>query len=210
MWMYHSHTHEIKDINTGLLGVMLVTGGGWSRADGSPTDVDREIVVALAQVHEEDSWLAGQNLPGDLMKGGPEEPILRRPEFLSLVRQVLHQRIHSRHIAPGRHHAPKGAAGPLVRHELDQRFRFSCAALARPDDHDQPHAHRRRSHPSNADDHCGHGAGQRGYLALSLPHHIPQRRGHGGPVRGNAIAQAVRARRFPWVMSLPPWNQTRR
>lgn len=72
MWMYHSHTHEIKDINTGLLGVMLVTGRGLARADGSPTDVDREIVVAFAQVHEEDSWLAGQNLPGDLMKGGPK------------------------------------------------------------------------------------------------------------------------------------------
>jgi FtsP/CotA-like multicopper oxidase with cupredoxin domain len=72
MWMYHSHTNETRDINTGLIGVMLVTGRGMARPDGSPKDVDREIVVAFAQVHEEDSWLADQNLTPDVMKGKPK------------------------------------------------------------------------------------------------------------------------------------------
>jgi len=60
MWMYHSHTHEEKDVNTGLLGVMLITARGQARPDGSPVDVDREFVTVFAQVHEEDSWYIGR------------------------------------------------------------------------------------------------------------------------------------------------------
>jgi manganese oxidase len=63
MWMYHSHVDETRDVNTGLLGVMLITARGKARPDGSPTDVDREIVAAFAQVHEEDSWFADGTLP---------------------------------------------------------------------------------------------------------------------------------------------------
>ena len=63
MWMYHSHVDEVRDINTGLLGAMVITAPAKARADGSPNDVDREIVAAFAQVHEDDSWLAGDNLP---------------------------------------------------------------------------------------------------------------------------------------------------
>jgi FtsP/CotA-like multicopper oxidase with cupredoxin domain len=71
MWMYHSHTDETRDINTGLLGVMIITGRGLAKPDGSPKDVDREIVAAFAQVHEEDSWLADKNLPSTLLADGP-------------------------------------------------------------------------------------------------------------------------------------------
>ena len=74
MWMYHSHTDETKDVNTGLIGVMLVTARGKARPDGSPTDVDREIVASFMQTHEEDSWLAGKNLP-PYPRGGLGRPI---------------------------------------------------------------------------------------------------------------------------------------
>jgi FtsP/CotA-like multicopper oxidase with cupredoxin domain len=60
-WMYHSHVDEVRDINTGLMGPMIITARGMARADGSPTDVDRELVIAFEQVHEEDSWLADRN-----------------------------------------------------------------------------------------------------------------------------------------------------
>lgn len=63
MWMYHSHVDEVRDINSGLLGAMIITAPGKARSDGSPNDVDRELVTAFAQVHEEDSWLASDNLP---------------------------------------------------------------------------------------------------------------------------------------------------
>ena len=64
MWMYHSHTDETRDVNTGLLGVMIVTARGMARPDGSPKDVDREIIASFDQVHEEDSWLADAEPPG--------------------------------------------------------------------------------------------------------------------------------------------------
>jgi len=56
MWMYHSHVAEVKDPNTGLMGPMIVTARGKAKPDGSPKDVDRELVLMFAQVHEEDSW----------------------------------------------------------------------------------------------------------------------------------------------------------
>jgi FtsP/CotA-like multicopper oxidase with cupredoxin domain len=65
MWMYHSHTAEVRDVNTGLLGPIIVTASGKARADGTPADVDRELVTAFAQVHEENSWYAEQNIPKD-------------------------------------------------------------------------------------------------------------------------------------------------
>jgi len=61
MWMYHSHVEEARDINTGLLGAIIVTARNMARPDGTPKDVDREIVTAFAQVEENLSWLADSN-----------------------------------------------------------------------------------------------------------------------------------------------------
>jgi len=71
MWMYHSHTDEVQDVNTGLLGVIIITARGKARPDGTPIDVDRELVTAFIQVHEENSWYAEQNLPPTLDQDGP-------------------------------------------------------------------------------------------------------------------------------------------
>jgi FtsP/CotA-like multicopper oxidase with cupredoxin domain len=81
MWMYHSHTDETRDVNTGLLGVMIVTAREMARPDRSPRDVDREIIASFDQVHEEDSWLAEQNLPADLGKKAPTENPSQRQNF---------------------------------------------------------------------------------------------------------------------------------
>jgi FtsP/CotA-like multicopper oxidase with cupredoxin domain len=63
IWMYHSHVDETRDVNTGLVGPLIVTARGKARADGTPVDVDRELVTAYVQVHEEHSWNAAVNLP---------------------------------------------------------------------------------------------------------------------------------------------------
>lgn len=63
LWMYHSHTDEYRDPNTGLLGPIIITGRGQSKPDGAPKGVDREFVLLFAQVHEEDSWYVDRNLP---------------------------------------------------------------------------------------------------------------------------------------------------
>ena len=62
LWMYHSHVNEEKDVSTGLLGAMIVTARGKARADASPEDVDREIVVAFAEVDENESWFLDHNI----------------------------------------------------------------------------------------------------------------------------------------------------
>jgi FtsP/CotA-like multicopper oxidase with cupredoxin domain len=62
LWMYHSHVDEVRDINTGLFGPMIITARGKARPDGSPADVDREIIASFMQVEEQDSWLAPENL----------------------------------------------------------------------------------------------------------------------------------------------------
>ena len=63
MWMYHSHVNEVRDIDAGLMGAMIITARKMARPDGTPKDVDREFVVNFAQVEENDSWLADENLP---------------------------------------------------------------------------------------------------------------------------------------------------
>ena len=84
MWMYHSHVDEVRDINTGLFGPMIITARGKARADGSPNDVDREIVASFMQVEEQDSWLAKANLPpaDSVPKLGPiPNPSLRQTGY---------------------------------------------------------------------------------------------------------------------------------
>ncbi len=62
MWMYHSHTYEGKDIETGLIGPLIVTARGMARPDGRPRDVDREFVVMFSFEDENRSWLIKRNL----------------------------------------------------------------------------------------------------------------------------------------------------
>jgi FtsP/CotA-like multicopper oxidase with cupredoxin domain len=54
-WMYHSHVHETADVNAGLVGPMIVTARGMTRPNGSPKDVDREVIVAFAEIDENES-----------------------------------------------------------------------------------------------------------------------------------------------------------
>jgi manganese oxidase len=61
LWVYHSHFVEPRDINTGLLGPILVTAKGASKPDGTPKDVDREFIVAFAVFDETESWYFESN-----------------------------------------------------------------------------------------------------------------------------------------------------
>ena len=61
-WMYHSHVDEIRDVASGLIGPMIVTRKGMARPDGSPTDVDRELVAGFIEVDENHSWYVEDNI----------------------------------------------------------------------------------------------------------------------------------------------------
>lgn len=54
-WMYHSHAHEVADVNSGLIGPIIISARGSTKPDGTPKDVDREFVVAFAEMDENNS-----------------------------------------------------------------------------------------------------------------------------------------------------------
>ncbi|GAA4727786.1 hypothetical protein GCM10025782_28100 [Pedococcus ginsenosidimutans] len=62
MWMYHSHTDEVRDTYAGLQGFLVVTARGKARADGSPADVDREVFQLFAVMNEGSSTYLDENI----------------------------------------------------------------------------------------------------------------------------------------------------
>jgi len=62
LWMYHSHTDEVRDINTGVVGPIVVTARGMAKADGSPKDVDAQFFTMFSEMDESQSRLLPQNL----------------------------------------------------------------------------------------------------------------------------------------------------
>jgi hephaestin len=71
MWMYHSHTDEVGDTYSGLMGPVIVTAKGQAKPDGSPLGVDREI-VSVFQVSDENQSL---DMPANMAKlSAPPDP----------------------------------------------------------------------------------------------------------------------------------------
>jgi hephaestin len=62
LWMYHSHVDEVRDTNAGLIGPIIITRRGMARPDGTPKDVDREVVTLFKIVDENTSWYLDQNI----------------------------------------------------------------------------------------------------------------------------------------------------
>ena len=62
LWMYHSHVNEIADTNAGLVGPMIITARGMAKPDGTPKDVDRELVIAFSTVLESESPYLQENI----------------------------------------------------------------------------------------------------------------------------------------------------
>lgn len=84
LWMYHSHFVESTDMNTGLMGPIIVTARGKARPDGSPKDVDREFITDFALFDETDSWFFEGNGHKDSrgLRSKTANPILREQNTL--------------------------------------------------------------------------------------------------------------------------------
>jgi hephaestin len=70
MWMYHSHVDEVGDDYAGLVGPMIVTRADMARADGTPTDVDRELALQFKVSDENASPYLDKNI--DTFAGTPD------------------------------------------------------------------------------------------------------------------------------------------
>ena len=95
-WMYHSHVDEIRDVASGLLGPMIVTRRGMARPDGSPTDIDRELVAGFVEVDENHSWYVQDNVreyakdpKGVKIGPGPFASQVVMPDFDAYFRETI-------------------------------------------------------------------------------------------------------------------------
>jgi manganese oxidase len=62
IWMYHSHVDEPGDTNAGLIGPIIITSQAMARPDGTPRDVDREIVAMFTVFDENTSIYLDENI----------------------------------------------------------------------------------------------------------------------------------------------------
>jgi manganese oxidase len=62
VWLYHSHVRERRDVNSGLIGAIVVTRRGMARPDGTPNDVDKEFVAFFVAFDENQSWFINDNI----------------------------------------------------------------------------------------------------------------------------------------------------
>jgi len=61
-WAYQSHVSEYKDVASGLVGPIIVARRGQTNSDGTPKDVDREIVALFTAFNENESWYVQENV----------------------------------------------------------------------------------------------------------------------------------------------------
>jgi FtsP/CotA-like multicopper oxidase with cupredoxin domain len=64
VWPYHSHVKSVADANSGLVGAIVITRKGMARPDGTPKDVDNELVTLFDIFDENQSWYLEQNIDG--------------------------------------------------------------------------------------------------------------------------------------------------
>ena len=62
VWLYHSHVDELKDVESGLVGVILISRKGAAGPTGRPKDVDREFISLYMIVDENSSWYLQHNI----------------------------------------------------------------------------------------------------------------------------------------------------
>ena len=62
VWLYHSHVNEQRDVNSGLIGPIIITAKGMAGPDGRPKDVDREFINLFLIFDENVSWYLDHNI----------------------------------------------------------------------------------------------------------------------------------------------------
>ncbi|MGB9236883.1 MAG: multicopper oxidase domain-containing protein [Terriglobales bacterium] len=62
VWLYHSHVNEMIDVNSGLIGAIIITRRGMALPDGKPKDVDKEFVALYMIFDENQSWFLDDNI----------------------------------------------------------------------------------------------------------------------------------------------------
>lgn len=62
VWLYHSHANEPRDVESGLVGPIIISRKGMAGPTGRPKDVDREFVTLFMIFDENSSWYLQHNI----------------------------------------------------------------------------------------------------------------------------------------------------
>jgi hephaestin len=133
MWMYHGHTDEVADSYAGLIGPMIITKRGMARADGSPTDVDRQFVTLFVVANENQSPYLKRNMRRYLTARGQR---LRR-DLARLPADGDFQESNLMHAINGYVYGN----GPVMRMTTGERVRWYVMSMGSEVDLHTPHWH---------------------------------------------------------------------
>ena len=127
LWMYHSHVQEGADVNAGLIGALIVTARGRAKPDGSPNDVDREIVMAFAEIDENLSHYIEENIRQFALEPDKTErwrggPTFTSPQFVTNLKTSINGFLY------GNGPAPRITVGERVRWYLMGTTNFEVHA----------------------------------------------------------------------------------
>ncbi len=141
VWVYHSHVEERRDVNSGLIGAIVVTRRGQARADGTPQDVDREVVGVFVTFDENWSWFLNDNIKR-FIKGNKK---LNKVEAVGADPVTGGADILGRGFAPSNLrwtvNGYQFASGPVPQMHEGQRVRWYVIALGEGLNFHTPHWH---------------------------------------------------------------------
>jgi FtsP/CotA-like multicopper oxidase with cupredoxin domain len=140
VWLYHSHTNELKDVESGLVGAMIITRRGMGGADGKPKDVDREFVCLYLLFDENVSWYLDNNI-----KTFTSDPKgVKKLEFAPVDNEGNFSGVGSGFIVANAKFSINGyiyGTGPMMTMKKDERVRWYLVALGEQFSVHTPHWH---------------------------------------------------------------------
>jgi manganese oxidase len=140
VWLYHSHTNEMKDVESGLVGAMIITRRGMADADGKPKDVDREFVCLFLLFDENISWYLDHNI--QTFASDPKG--VKKLEFAPIDDVGNFSGVGSGFVVANAKFAINGyiyGTGPMMTMKKGQRVRWYLVALGEQFSVHTPHWH---------------------------------------------------------------------
>ena len=133
MWMYHSHVDEASDVNSGLMGPIIINARGQSQPDGTPVGVDREFVATFSVMDENMSHYIGDNIArlDDGANVDPEDEEFHESNLMHSINGYVYGN------GPG----PAGSDQALFRARKGERIRWYLMGMGTEVDLHTPHWH---------------------------------------------------------------------
>lgn len=142
VWLYHSHVDSLRDINSGLVGAIVVTRHGMAKPDGSPKDVDREFVTLFHIFDEATSHYAVIN--ARLFPPGTMNALADKDEKMPAMAPMDGGSMYAGTADANRFFAINGYIFgnlPMMRMHTGERVRWYLIALGGESDLHTPHWH---------------------------------------------------------------------